>query len=841
MATIRNVLVRVGVSDRGVTAGVRRLQKSFKGLEKSALKISKISIVGSSAVAGVSALGGAAAVSAQGLLQLGAAIAPVTGLLAALPGAAAGAAGALIVLKLALYGVGDAMKYAYQGKTDEFEKSLKKLTPAARSFAKEFKATVPALKDFQRAAQTGFFSELNGSLARFVGLLKSTQPYIRTLAAELGKWARSVLVFATAEKSVRQFSNILGFTRSSLSSLREALYPLLHGFLDLAEVGARFLSMLAPGVAGAISSFGQWMSTISRTGKAMEWMKTAVGTLAQLGRIAGSVGGILRDVFKAAGQSGGGLLGTIEKVTARMAEFTSSAEGARTLKAIFSSVGQIGSALAPVVVSLARGLGAIAPAIGRIAIAVGPLLTSIVNSLAPALAGLEPGITAIVRSLGGAIASIIPAVGRIAAVIGPILGDAIMALAPAIAALEPGLTALVRGLGGALVAMAPAFQPIAEAISGIAIGLAPILPALGTLIAMLAQGLAAHIQRMLPVLPSLVDAIITLGMALGQGLLDALTAISPYMPQLVLSLSDLLLALIPAIPSIVELVIALTPLVPIVADVIVLLSQLVTAVMPSLTTSMRLFTNVVNVLVGVMKREWAVMYQVVKWAIDQIGRVIATLSTLPTKISDWFGRAASGAASKLNGLLSFIGKIPGWIGNAFRNAGSWLYTSGKNILIGLWNGIASMAGKIASWIGNLVRSIIPGPVRRVLGIASPSKVFRGFGVNLGQGLIQGMASTQSLVARAAQGLADAAMPTLGTFAGPQMAMAGAPSMSTPVGVSRSAGAGAQQGIDYRQLAGALVSAMRSEGVGAVHLDGQKISESVSRRQGRAADQRRRTG
>lgn len=48
-------------------------------------------------------------------------------------------------------------------------------------------------------------------------------------------------------------------------------------------------------------------------------------------------------------------------------------------------------------------------------------------------------------------------------------------------------------------------------------------------------------------------------------------------------------------------------------------------------------------------------------------------------------------------------------------------------------------------------------------------------------------------------------------------------------------------IDYDRLAGALVGAMRSEGVGAAYLDGKAISDNVSRRIGRSADQRRRTG
>lgn len=53
--------------------------------------------------------------------------------------------------------------------------------------------------------------------------------------------------------------------------------------------------------------------------------------------------------------------------------------------------------------------------------------------------------------------------------------------------------------------------------------------------------------------------------------------------------------------------------------------------------------------------------------------------------------------------------------------------------------------------------------------------------------------------------------------------------------------GSSMPIDYNRLAGAFVSAMRREGVGAAYLDGRLISDSSSRQMGRITDQRRRTG
>lgn len=70
----------------------------------------------------------------------------------------------------------------------------------------------------------------------------------------------------------------------------------------------------------------------------------------------------------------------------------------------------------------------------------------------------------------------------------------------------------------------------------------------------------------------------------------------------------------------------------------------------------------------------------------------------------------------------------------------------------------------------------------------------------------------------------------------------------PVGAaaasSSSAGGGADGSaapIDYDQLAGALTQAMRREGVGAAYIDGQSVTNSVSRRIGQQTSLRRRSG
>lgn len=75
------------------------------------------------------------------------------------------------------------------------------------------------------------------------------------------------------------------------------------------------------------------------------------------------------------------------------------------------------------------------------------------------------------------------------------------------------------------------------------------------------------------------------------------------------------------------------------------------------------------------------------------------------------------------------------------------------IIDGLVNGIANGAAAVGSAIADLAQGAIDA-AKDALGIQSPSKVFAEIGVNLGQGLIAGISSTQSGVQEAIAALFD---------------------------------------------------------------------------------------
>lgn len=126
-------------------------------------------------------------------------------------------------------------------------------------------------------------------------------------------------------------------------------------------------------------------------------------------------------------------------------------------------------------------------------------------------------------------------------------------------------------------------------------------------------------------------------------------------------------------------------------------------------------------------------------------------------------------------------EIPGKIKDAFSKANTLLFNAGKNVVIGLWDGIKGMGSWLWDKVYGFMTSAIPGPVKKALGIASPSKVGRMLGGYFGQGMGLGIDDERGGVEAAAGRLARAAIPS-------QTALGAIPRQRTGAGAGGGAGA-----------------------------------------------------
>lgn len=166
----------------------------------------------------------------------------------------------------------------------------------------------------------------------------------------------------------------------------------------------------------------------------------------------------------------------------------------------------------------------------------------------------------------------------------------------------------------------------------------------------------------------------------------------------------------------------------------------------------------------------------VEWAVGTaIPELVKQTLEFQKKLADWVLDAAVDLAKNLPGWIAAFNRwtqneaLPAMIqfgkdlltkmAEGTLGASTFLWDTGKEIVQGLINGLLSMGGQLKGAVEGLIRDNIPGPVRDILGIASPSKVFHEIGVQTAQGLAGGMLAGSGLVSAAAGRMAGAAIAT----------------------------------------------------------------------------------
>lgn len=113
-----------------------------------------------------------------------------------------------------------------------------------------------------------------------------------------------------------------------------------------------------------------------------------------------------------------------------------------------------------------------------------------------------------------------------------------------------------------------------------------------------------------------------------------------------------------------------------------------------------------------------------------------------------FSRIRSGVMNTIGGVIGFVRSIPGRIKSGLGNLAGLLIGAGADVIRGFVRGISDRAGDIVSAIKRTITDKLPAFVRKALGIASPSKVFRALGRWTGLEYADGLASTAKNAAAA---------------------------------------------------------------------------------------------
>jgi phage-related protein len=199
--------------------------------------------------------------------------------------------------------------------------------------------------------------------------------------------------------------------------------------------------------------------------------------------------------------------------------------------------------------------------------------------------------------------------------------------------------------------------------------------------------------------------------------------------------------------------------------------------MLAINTIQNVITIVLAIIAGDWRAAWVGMKRLVSEVWDGIKAIVTNvLNGLKAGLSiglDALRDIASAAWDKLKELtqrawdglkeiiVNTIEDIKGAVSSikdkilsALSGAKDWLVETGRDLIQGLINGIKSMAQHVIDAITGVVMGAIDS-AKTLLGIKSPSKVFFSIGIDVGEGLVRGLAHVRDAVSEAAASVGEA--------------------------------------------------------------------------------------
>lgn len=330
---------------------------------------------------------------------------------------------------------------------------------------------------------------------------------------------------------------------------------------------------------------------------------------------------------------------------------------------------------------------------------------NLITGIADDNADLDTLIGNFVSSVETAAGNIIPRVSAILGGISQLVTSASTTIIPMVIttitdnlpSLWQAAAALVGALGQGIIDSLPAItQAAIDILFFLSNGLIENLP---TLIDGIVQVTMTIVQMLTSpdFLTQLIETAILLITTLAQGLIDAIPQLIAAVPLII---GNLLAAIIVELPNIIQMGIDL--LFALIDGIIKCIPELVAAV-PTLIIAF--INGIVNNLDKIILAGPQIIVSLITGIIGAIPELIAAVPRIIAAIADTIRNYDWGGI-------------------------------GKNIVRGLKNGIAGMWGNIKSWFSDKVNGLVSG-VKKILGIASPSKVFAGIGGFMAEGLGEG--------------------------------------------------------------------------------------------------------
>lgn len=611
---------------------------------------------------------------------------------------------------------------AAAAQTSKFDEAMSKLAPNAQSFVRAVQGLGPAWTAMRLSVQNELFRGLDSTVTT---LGRTTIPVLqRQLTETAGVWntmAKNAAGAITEMAKTGMLDKILAGATDNLRVFEKAPGQLITMWGQLAVAAQPAFNALLTQMAGAITSFTDGIAASFESGGLEQAISTAFGILSQFGTLLGNVLGTVQEIFRAASDAGGQIVGALAAVFGELERILATPEMQAQLRSLFASVAQIVSAIVPVIGAVVQAvvplMAAIAQPIAQLATALGPMLQQLAATLGAALLPIVQALAPAVVLVGGAIIqlvqSVMPLIQPIAELIAAVINGLAPALGPVIGLVTQLVSSLVGPLTQVIQALAPVLTDIAQLIAQVFQHLVTAIQPLIPIGVQLIEQVFSALQPMLPALASafgtiaeaamqLLPPIVGIAAELGSSLAPVIAGLAPVVGELASTFAGLLAqALPPLTQALLILFEALEPLWPLIGQLIGQVVSLATGLLVQLMPS---FVQLTLALIPIIPSLAKIVALVLELAVKVLSWLLPPLLQLAGFLVGLLAGALQKAIGWITGLVKIIASLIGWVADRLGPAMIWLR---DRVILPVWRGIRD--GISTAW--GFIRDKIFHPIK----------------------------------------------------------------------------------------------------------------------------------
>jgi phage-related protein len=598
---------------------------------------------------------------------------------------------------------------------------------------------VDVLSQVKATALEALFQQLSGTLSWLTDWLTQNQPRIEQFAGFVGE--RLASAFVTARDAVITFIQALsGNWQDAPGQIREV--HRVFGWL-----GLTIRAIVVPALQAGRAALDEFLAGFRGAG--------GEGFFAKLGEGVKNIVTIIETNLPKAKQFLTDIGNTIKnEVVPAWDEFKARAEP------VINAISARLPTLVPAIAGIAAALGGLSLAGAGLSAVLGPLL---------GIVGALRGLTAVT--------------GVVSTIVGLLGGPVTAAILGVVAALGVGYLAWNQNWFGMRDTVSQFWTQVQPTIDGIKNGLTSAWNEATPILQSAADAFTQIWNAVAPLAGEALQSVISFGKEIVADWRAWAEEVAPLAAQAWENVKNAVINVVTTIASVVGPVLsAIASFVREHSDEIRTIVEsawgvIKAVIMLAINTVQNVITIVLALIAGDWRAAWEGMKRLVSEIWDGIKAIVTNvLNGLKAGLSiglDALRDIASAAWDKLKELTQrawdglkevisntiedikgAVSSIKDKILSALSRAKEWLVDTGRDLIQGLIDGIKSMAQHVIDTITGIVTGAIES-AKKLLGIKSPSKVFFSIGIDVGEGLVRGLARVRDTVSEAAAGVGEA--------------------------------------------------------------------------------------